>query len=615
MSAAQKRRRRREREERGENTPPLNAARSRAQQARRQNERAGENMDIDDPPLQNAEPSRVLQVRDFIVLGGDVIRKIWTPHLNLSVAGAIRSDLGPMTEECPNCGALHWDDEKVRRSSVLDGRVFGTCCDHGKVQLQPLQEPPEPLRRLFSGGDAQALEFRSHITQYNSALAFTSLGVSDDKSINKHGPSAWIFWIQGNLYHLSGSLTAPAGVSPSYSQLYMYDPVVALQQRMNRNSGLRQDTMQNLQTLLTRFHAYAPVYKQAYEILNELGDEVEDAEIRLRVIPGNDRRRYNLPTAEEVAVVLPGDGSSGDGRDIILRNRAPAESPLLRISDIHPAYTPLYYVLLFPRGENGWHPDLYLAPEPGKQPRRLTQIRYYAFRLFPRADEFSTLLHGGRLLQQYMVDAFASVDQNRLSYLRHNQKKIRASLYNGLEDAISNRDDDVDLNELGKRYILPSSYTGGPRHMQQRYQDAMAIARFFRKVDLFVTVTANPQWPEITRALFRGQTSYDRPELVARVFELKKRLIIKEIHEDGVFGECAAYVYTIEFQKRGLPHMHMLIFLKHPWKLLSPDDIDSIISAKWPNPETQPLLFETVQRCMVHGPCGPLNPRTLHGEE
>jgi hypothetical protein len=263
----------------------------------------------------------------------------------------------------------------------------------------------------------------------------------------------------------------------------MYDPTVTLQQRMNQNSNLHRDTIHGLQDLLTRSHAYAATYKQPYEILAELGDGVEDVEVRLRVIPGNDRRRYNLPSAEEVAVILPGDGSSGDGRDIILRNRAPAESPMLRISDIHPAYTPLYYVLLFPRGEHGWHPDLYLAADPGKQPRRLTQIRYYAFRLFQRAEEFSTVLHGGRLLQQYMVDAFASVDQNRLSYLRHNQKKLRASLYNGLEDAISNRDDDVDLNELGKRYILPSSYIGGPRHMQQRYQDAMAIARYFRKVN------------------------------------------------------------------------------------------------------------------------------------
>ncbi|KAJ6536878.1 hypothetical protein B0H19DRAFT_962638, partial [Mycena capillaripes] len=228
---------------------------------------------------------------------------------------------------------------------------------------------------------------------------FTSLGVSDDKSINRHGPNAWVFRILDHLYHLSGSLTAPDGIAPSYSQLYTFDPSLALQQRMNRNSNLRGDTIESLQALMTCSHAYAPTFKHAYEILEELGDDVQDAEIRLRVIPGNDRRRYNLPTAEEVAVILPGDGSSGEGRDIILRNRLPADSPMLRISDNHPAYTPLYFVLLFPRGEHGWHPDLYLAAEPDKQPRRLTQIRYYAFHLFSRTNEFSTILHSGRLLQ------------------------------------------------------------------------------------------------------------------------------------------------------------------------------------------------------------------------
>jgi hypothetical protein len=161
-------------------------------------------------------------------------------------------------------------------------------------------------------------------------------------------------------------------------------------------------------------------------------------------------------------VILPGDGSAPEGRDIILRNRVPDDTPMLRISDLHPAYAPLYYALLFPRGENGWYSHLFLEESEkeaeGKSPGRLTQTRYYAFRLFSREGEFSSILSGGRLLQQYMVDAFASIDQNRLSFLRRNQKQLRASLYNGLQDAISNRDDDVDLNELGKRYILPSSY-------------------------------------------------------------------------------------------------------------------------------------------------------------
>ena len=76
------------------------------------------------------------------------------------------------------------------------------------------------------------------------------------------------------------------------------------------------------------------------------------------------------------------------------------------------------------------------------------------------------------------------------------------------------------------------------------------------------------------------------------------------IYKKGIFGYAVAYVYTIEFQKRGLPHMHCLIFLKEPHKLLTPEDIDSCISAEFPDPETQPLLFETVKSHMVHGPCG-----------
>ncbi|KAF7336005.1 ATP-dependent DNA helicase [Mycena sanguinolenta] len=449
-----------------------------------------------------------------------------------------RHDLGPMNIACQCCGALHWIQERISPSEFSP--KFGMCCNSGKVQLDRLHEPPQPLLRLLMGADAQAQKFGSHITQYNAALAFTSLGVSDDKSVNRYGPNAWVFRILGNSHHLSGALTAPDGVAPSCAQLYMYDPMVALQQQMNRNSNLRADTMQSLQLMLARSHPYVAMYKQAFEVLEELGD-VEDAEVRLRALPGTDHRRYNLPTAEEVAVILPGDGSAGDGRDIILHNRMPDNAPMLRISDVHPAYSPLYYVLLFPRGEHGWHAHLSLN-EPEKEARGKTPgCLDTTLSVFSRETANSPL--------SSIRVVFCSNIWSMLS--PRNQKKIRASVYNGLEDAISSRDDDVDLNELGRRYILPSSYIGGPRHMQQRYQDAMAIARYYRKVDLFITVTANPQWAEIIRALFPGQTSYDRPDLVACIFQLKKKSIIAEIYKDGIFGKCAAFVYTIEFQKRG----------------------------------------------------------------
>ena len=44
----------------------------------------------------------------------------------------------------------------------------------------------------------------------------------------------------------------------------------------------------------------------------------------------------------------------------------------------------------------------------------------------------------------------------------------------------------------GKMVILPSSFQGSPRAMQQNYQDVMAIIAKFGKPDLFLTFTCNP---------------------------------------------------------------------------------------------------------------------------
>jgi hypothetical protein len=119
---------------------------------------------------------------------------------------------------------------------------------------------------------------------------------------------------------------------------------------------------------------------------------------------------------------------------------------------------------------------------------------------------------------------------------------------------------EADWNQLSKRFILLSTFTRSTRCMQQHLQDALAINCFYGGGDLFVTMTANPSWPEIKNTLFPGQTASDRPILVVRVFHAKLNSLIKEIR-GGVLGDWAAYLYTIEFQKRGLPHAHIIVFL------------------------------------------------------
>lgn len=63
-------------------------------------------------------------------------------------------------------------------------------------------------------------------------------------------------------------------------------------------------------------------------------------------------------------------------------------------------------------------------------------------------------------------------------------------------------------------------------------------------------------------------------------------------------------IYTIEFQKRGLPHAHILIFLHPQFKHPNPDGIDKIISAELPDEQVEPELFKIVSSFMIHGPCG-----------
>ncbi len=77
------------------------------------------------------------------------------------------------------------------------------------------------------------------------------------------------------------------------------------------------------------------------------------------------------------------------------------------------------------------------------------------------------------------------------------------------------------------------------------------------------------------------------------------------ITKSHVFGPARCWMYSIEWQKRGLPHAHIVIWLKD--KIRS-DQIDSVISAELLDRQQDPRLFEIIVKNMIHGPCGSINP-------
>ena len=64
---------------------------------------------------------------------------------------------------------------------------------------------------------------------------------------------------------------------------------------------------------------------------------------------------------------------------------------------------------------------------------------------------------------------------------------------------------------------------------------------------------------------------------------------MQDLKTGHALGKAVAYMHVIEFQKRGLPHVHILIIVANEDRPVTAGDIDDIICAELPpDPETLP---------------------------
>ena len=140
--------------------------------------------------------------------------------------------------------------------------------------------------------------------------------------------------------------------------------------------------------------------------------------------------------------------------------------------------------------------------------------------------------------------------------------------------------------------------------MQQEFQDSLALAHRYGSPDIFLTFTCNPKWKEIVSQLGPGETANDRPDIVIKVFKMKVNAFLHDLTKLHIMGKCVAWCYTIEFQKRGLPHAHILLTLDSADKIYSARDVDATCTAEIPDKDADPELYNIVSNNMIHGPCG-----------
>jgi hypothetical protein len=144
--------------------------------------------------------------------------------------------------------------------------------------------------------------------------------------------------------------------------------------------------------------------------------------------------------------------------------------------------------------------------------------------------------------------------------------------------------------------------------MNARYQDAMAIVRTHGKLNLFITMTMNPNHPNVLAALLSRQAPSDRPDIISRVF---KAMLVDTMIQDiknGIFRKIVVFVYSVEYQARGILHAHILVFLAPRYKF------NTSVCAKIPQ---DTILGNLVIKFLCHGPCGLTNlaaPCMVQGE-
>jgi hypothetical protein len=424
---------------------------------------------------------------------------------------------GEMIDECQYCGALYFQQE------VNTSGAFTTCCGSGKIDLPSMRSPPsEFIEELFRGASEYSKLFHNKSSLYNNTLSLAKVHM--------------------HTVHLPPGVPSIRITNTVYSKM----PSVPLD---NTSSAMWDNCLFSIFFDSIQSMASNPTMER--ELLNLLIDElvdhnpyVKDIKKILDSIDWDQLPLYKLvfstdpPTGVHKGCANAPDERTGVG--ILMDTSTEVQSyrqvqitfndgTMQVIKSTNHFYDPYNYILYFVGGDWGW--DYYMVSHGHK----VTAREYYCYRAHVRDRcvpgskiEQDILFYGGQLSLRFWIDMYSKIEENALNWIKHNQSTIKADDYR--IDQIEGVDEDM------RKVILPSSFTGSPRYYVTHFQDAMAIVHHYGKPTFFITFTANPNWPEIKNNLKPGQSSWERPDLVVRVFKMKLYMLLNDLKKKGIHG-------------------------------------------------------------------------------
>ena len=533
------------------------------------------------------------------------------------------NNIGEMSHLCQFCHARKFKNETGM-----------ACCLNGKISLQRFTKPTDTFLQLWFKDNQESRVFRKFSRSFNNGLCLSSLRVNE-RRFRGYTPSI-VF--EGRVHQYVGPLQAKEGEEPRFAQLFVHDPALEKTARvanMQMPATLSLEERQFVNAIVEKLQEdlkqINPFVKDFRQIVELSPDDLQGGRlvISAKARPqGEHERRYNLSVnLQEVSVL-----TDSRPHDLVITLR---DGGLQVVSDLNPNAMPLHFTVLFPWGDKGWDPEA----RNENTNKRLTAREFFIYHLAIRdkpltyeeaskKDVVDYIHRGGRLFQEWICMAWITTENQRLNYQELNQKALRADTYrnvrqviNARQLAVDTRGDDLYPDDNALRVgtkILSRAFVCSPRWYHMQFLDAMAICREYHKPDFFITMTCNPNWEEIKKELLPDQNPEDRPDIVVAVFKQKLDALMNDLIKGGLLGNVAAYLYVVEFQKRGLPHVHILLILAENDRLTTDEQVDAVICAELPpdptiaengaDKEQMQELENIVKMNMIHGPCGIANP-------
>ena len=519
--------------------------------------------------------------------------------------------------QCPNCGCRYLNTQS-------DTFITKCCRVPQEVSFPPEKSLTPNIRKAIK---EQPAHMSANATTYNNILAFGATCVDNDTGggfqSDFRGPAS--ITIRGHTYHCThvqseSKITSGIGVM-FYEHSKQTATDLAREQNNRRMTDNNTNEIVNEATLQT-FVEDCLQYNSIAQEVDSIGLYFRQQERAARqqrlpprfagfeVVDEENEERLPLPVPNLIQTIndsttyldigiIKGDQINGE-RGIRFVPKGNNTSLTIKLESER--LEPFSYPLLFSHGEDGW----------GKKCKPEVQINQYIMSKILKCEGISIpslLVSEHRLLvnrfqamarlgQVWIVDNVSRMIDMQLDFVRKNQARIRG----GEEPNYDPNEQIIDGDEHAvpvapRQHVLcPASVTGSRRHLSGRAKEALALAAHFGGSTEFTTLTANQKWREIQELLGEGQTAFDRPDIVAQVFNEKLKAFIANLKSGKYHGAKMVYVdiwdddtgtwmedkvgtfvprpsdgesildfliLVTEYQHRGSPHAHLVYRIRY----------------------------------------------------